>query len=218
MALGIIAAASGLISQGAKIWAGARQRKMAKELKKSDYVPSELTDNQDLAGQMAFSNRSFNQSVDEAETRKNIATTGYSMKQMAGGAARKLATTSAMSNRFMNNMARMRQRGRNARMNRVDRFMDANRAVGAVKMDNQRRYEAAKSALLGASMQNIYGGISDLPNTLGDILGTIDKEGWGGGGGRNRNRGGSGGSNTTNQPGDLNWDAENINIPQGPIS
>jgi hypothetical protein len=175
MAIGaVVAGASALIKPISQMIAGAKQKKWAKNLKESKYIPQELMDSMNLTKQGAYSNRSFNQGVDEANLRKGTAGTRYAASQSSGSSAQKLAGVAASETSYLNRLKALREKGRNERLDRVDKYTDASRDVASVKLVNRRRYEAAKSALLGASMQNIYGGIGSMGNAIGDIAGMAD--------------------------------------------
>jgi hypothetical protein len=165
--MGAIAAtiAGHLINKGAKGILGLVQKNRANKMKfegsEFDYIPKEMKDNRDLAEQGAYSNRSFNQSVDEANIRKAGAGGRYAASK-AGTVAQRLAGNASTTNQVLNELARVRQTGRNERVGRVDRLMGTNAAIAQRKMENRQRFDDTKRALEGSAMQNVYGAISDF--------------------------------------------------------
>jgi len=173
-----------------KMILGAKQRKRARNLQRSegfDYISPELLKNQALAEQGAYSARSFGQGADEAAIRKQAAGGRYAAGQ-TGSVAKRLAATSTSTSGYLDRLSRLREKGRGEREGRVGRLMATNVMVGNVKAENERRFQATKEALLGASQQNIYGGVSQLGDTLSQNAGmfgskvtpTTYKKGFGG--------------------------------------
>ncbi len=164
----VVQAVGDTVGPVTKIIMGNKQKKMARNLKRSDgfdYIAPELKENQDLSEQGAYSNRSFNQGVDEANLRKATAGSRYSAG-LTGSAAKKLSAGASSENKYINRLQLLRQKGRNERLGRVDKLMNANVMVGNVRAANEQRFQDTKAALKGASMQNIYGGISSWGDAI----------------------------------------------------
>lgn len=173
-----------------KIIEGNRLKKRGKNLKRSegfDYVDSAFKQNRDLAEQGAYSNRSFNQGVDEANLRKGSATSTYAAGQMGGSAAKKLAIAGNAENTFANRMSKLRQTGRNERLDRVDKLMSTNSTLGAIRSQNESRFWETKYAFENAGRKAIYGGIEGIGKAISSnssmIPGGFGKASGGGGGG-----------------------------------
>ena len=72
MPLPLIAAA---IPAALQVYKGFRQKYLAKKLKESTFIPSELRENQNLAKQQAYSRRAPGAALAEENIRRNLATT-----------------------------------------------------------------------------------------------------------------------------------------------
>lgn len=160
--LPLIAAAAAVpaVFQGIK---GLRQRRLAKKLKESTFVPSEMRENQDLARQQAYSRRAPGAARAEENIRKNLATTLGSQSRMFGGDAGKMVALSSGASARADNAAQgVQAQGQAFSENAFGRLAGANNAVAGQKRQNRDEYNRTKAQLLAASDQNIFNSISNL--------------------------------------------------------
>ena len=155
-----------VIGAGAKIYMGARQRQQAKKLKPNDYLPPFALENNILARYMFNSTAYPGQSQDEARTDR---TTGNAIGQIQKNAK--------SSTDILNSAALIQARGTNVnndiakryqefKMGSLARLMGSNQQLAGYQDRNMQQYYAAKSALLGAGLQNIWGGVNDIGGSL----------------------------------------------------
>ncbi len=175
LVLPAIAAGMGLIDPLSKLLAGIKQKKMAKNLKKSNYIPEGLTTALSEGRQGAYSARGLDQGVEEAMLRKQQAGELYAGKQAAGSSAQKLAFASNVGGNFTDRMRQLQAQGRAGQHGRRQNYQNLLMGKANVELQNQRAYEGEKAALTGASMQNIHGFWLGLEGAAGDVLGTIAK-------------------------------------------
>jgi len=176
-ALPLIAAAVPAVFQGIK---GLIQRKKAKNLKESKFIPSELRENQELAKQQAYSRRAPGAALAEENIRKNLATTLGSQSRMFGGDAGKMvALGSGASARADNAVRGVQAQGQAFSENAYGRLAGANNAVAGQKRQNRDEYNRTKAQLLGASDQNFFNSLSNLSSAAitGYAAGDIGKGG-----------------------------------------
>lgn len=160
MPLPLIAAA---IPAALQVYKGFRQKYLAKKLKESTFIPSELRENQNLAKQQAYSRRAPGAARAEENIRKNLATTLGSQSRMFGGDAGKMVSlSSGASARADNAVQGVQAQGQAFSENAFGRLAGANNAVAGQKRQNRDEYNRAKAQLLGASDQNLFNGVSNL--------------------------------------------------------
>lgn len=160
----LIAAAIPAVFQGIK---GIRQRRLAKKLKESTFVPPELRENQNLAKQQAYSRRAPGAALAEENIRRNLATTLGSQSRMFGGDAGKMvALSSGASARADNAVRGVQAQGQAFSENAFGRLGAANNAVAGQKRQNRDEFNRTKAQLLAASDQNIFNSINNL-STVG---------------------------------------------------
>lgn len=141
---------------------GLRQKYLAKKLKESKFVPSELRENQALAKQQAYSRRAPGTALAEENIRRNLATTLGSQSRMFGGDAGKMVSAGAGAQARADNAGRgVMAQGQAFSENAFARLGGANNAVAGQKRQNRDEFNRAKSALLQAGDQNIFSGISN---------------------------------------------------------
>lgn len=171
--LAAVAAEAALIDPVSKLIAGLRQKKQAKNLKPSTFMPEALSRATAETRQAAYSSRSLDQGVEEGLLRKEAANQLYQGSQ-TGTASQKLAYASKVGGNFTDRLKSTLGQGRRDRYGRIKDYENNLLRTANVQADNQAIYEGAKSELTGASMQNIYGGFfGGLGNATGDVLGTI---------------------------------------------
>lgn len=174
-ALPLIAAGLGLIDPISKILAGRKQRKMARGLKQDTYIPPGLQEAESLARVQAFSPRGYNQGVTEANLRKSGASASYNVGLGARGAGARLSAQGGIADKVMNKTLQLGEINRNQGQGRIDRLMRMLGLRAGQESFNRQQFQATKSSLLGAGMQNQYQGIAGLANPVADMLGVVDR-------------------------------------------
>ncbi len=173
MPLPILAAA--LLPAAAQLVQGVRQRRLAKRLKESTFVPPELMMNRDLAQQQAYSRRAPGQAFAEEQARRNTANQISAAQRSFGGDANKVAAiTSAATAEGNDANARIAANGAAFSERAMARVADANSAIGAQKRYNRDQYNQTKAQLLAGSDQNLFNAISNI-GTAG-VAGLLNKQ------------------------------------------
>jgi hypothetical protein len=146
-----------------KLFKGLSQKKDAKNLKESKFIPPELLMNRDLAAQQAYSRRSPGAALAEEQVRRNTANQVGNAMRMFGGDANKIAAVSSAANAQANDAVRgIQAQGQAFSEGAFQRLAGANVGIANQKRQNRNEFNATKAALLDAGNQNIFGGISDL--------------------------------------------------------
>ncbi len=163
-AIPLITAAASAAYQGGK---GLSQRRAAKKLKESKFVPKELLMNKDLAMEQAYSRRAPGQSQAEENIRRNSANAISAASRMYGGDANKVAAVAAAVNGQANDANRgLAANGAQFSEQAFNRLSGANNAIASQKRQNNDEFNQAKAALIASGDQNIYNSINNL-STLG---------------------------------------------------
>ncbi len=158
IALGL-AAAQG-IYQGIK---GIRQKRQAKKLKESTFIPPELLMNRNLAMQQAYSRRAPGQGNAEQLNSRVLANQIAAGQRSAGGDANKMAAiTAAAAGQANDANARTQAAGQQFSENAFGRLSNANIAVAGQKRQNRSEYLQTKNALQASGDQNIFSGIGNI--------------------------------------------------------
>lgn len=148
------------IYQGIK---GIRQKRQAKKLKESKWIPEELLMNRDLAKQQAYSRRAPGQAQAEENVRRTQANTIAAAQRSAGGDANKLAAiASGAAGQSNDANARISAQGQEFSENAFGRLGYANTAIAGQKRQNRAEYLEAKNALNAAGDQNIFNSIGNI--------------------------------------------------------
>lgn len=156
---------------------GLLQKRQAKKLKESTFVPKELTMNRDLATQQAYSRRAPGQAVAEENVRRATANQISAGQRLAGGNINKSAAiTSAATAQADDANRSIAAQGQSFSEGAFNRLGNANNAIAGQKRANRDAYTSAKAALLGASDQNIFNSVNNL-----STAGLIGAEGAGSG-------------------------------------
>lgn len=151
------------VSAAAKGVTAARQRRDAKKLKESKFIPEELLMNKDLAQLQAFSRQSPGQAKAEQMVRRNQANTVAAAKRASGGNLNKITAASVAAQGAANDATdRIHARGNEFSENAYRRIQDANTTIAAQKTRNRSEFNRAKIDLLAASDQNYMQGFNDL--------------------------------------------------------
>lgn len=146
----------------AQLITGASQKKKAKNLQASTYIPPALRRKISDLNIRANAGRYAGQDVDEANVRKNVADAMASVKEGTSSSSNILNAASLLNEQANQAFQNIGARAEQVRERRQD---DLNRALtekSGVQMENQRRFQAAKGALSGAGDQNIFNALSNL--------------------------------------------------------
>lgn len=142
---------------------GVQQKNDAEDLKVSKFIPEELLMNRDLSMQQAYSRRAPGQANAEEQIRRNQANQVSNALRMSGGDANKVAAVSSASTAQANDStARLQAQGQAFSEDAFRRLYQSNIEVARQKRKNYDDYQKAKAALLSASDQNMYSGVSGL--------------------------------------------------------
>lgn len=151
------------VSAAAKSITAASQRKNAKDLKESKFIPQELLMNKDLAQLMAYSKEAPGQAKAEEMVRRGQANTLATIRRTAGGNTGKLASASIATQGATNDaIERLAAEGRRYADRNLDRVFSSNLAIADQKQRNRAEFNRAKIDLLAASDQNYMKGFNDL--------------------------------------------------------
>jgi hypothetical protein len=186
------------VSAGAKAIKAGSQRKVARNLKESQFIPDELGMNKNLAELQAFSREAPGSAKAEENVRRAQANTLSAIKRGAGGDVSKLAAGSVASQQAANDAnAQIATRGKDFAENAYNRLYGANNAIAGQKRQNRNELNQAKVALLAASDQNYMQGFNDLMN---GAMASAYMSGGGGGGSGSGNRSVFDGGNSSYDP------------------
>lgn len=148
------------IYQGVK---GLTQKRQARKLKESTFIPQELLMNRDIAMQQAYSRRAPGQSVAEENTRRTMANQIAAGQRIAGGDANKLAAiTSGAVGQANDANARISAQGQQFSENAFGRLGYANTAIAGQKRQNREEYIDTKNRLDASGDQNIFNAIGNI--------------------------------------------------------
>lgn len=150
------------IGAGAKLILGANQRAQAKKLKPNDYTPAGALENNILSRYMFNATTYPGQGQDQERTDRVTANAVGQIQKNAKSGTDILNSAALIQARGTNANNDIAQRYQQFKQASLGRLMGANQQLAGYQNQNQQQYLAAKSALLGAGLQNIYGGISDI--------------------------------------------------------
>lgn len=154
------------VTAGVKVGQGISQRRKAKRLKESTFVPAELLMNKELAQQQAYSRRAPGAAQAEEQIRRNQSNQTANALKMSGGDANKAAAISSAANAQANDAnARVQTAGQQFAENAFGRVAGANTQIAGQKRQNRDEFTQTKAALLDAGNKNIFNGISDAAST-----------------------------------------------------
>lgn len=148
------------IYQGVK---GLVQKRQAKKLKESTWIPEELLMNRDLAQQQAYSRRAPGQANAEENVRRMTANRIAAGQRSAGGDANKMAAIASGAVGQANDAtARIAEGGARFSENAFGRISNANTAIAGQKRQNRAEYLDTKAALDASGDQNIFNSIGNI--------------------------------------------------------
>jgi len=199
---GLISAGSSAVSAISKGVAARKQRKRADELEKQRreeglWTSPSMKRAVESSRMGAYSSRSGDQGVAEANLRKQQANQQYMGRMSGGSSSRKLAHMAMTGGQFTDKMMGMMAQGRNEQRGRKLEYENKLMNQGLAEERGQRSYEGAVSSLRGAAMQNQHSMWEGLAGTASDVMGTMAKYNMlnGKGGGGNEGVGTMGGPN-----------------------
>jgi len=150
------------IGAGAKLIMGANQRAQAKKLKPNDYLPPGALENNILARYMLNATTYPGQEQDQARNDQTTANAVGQLQKNAKSGTDILNSAALIQARGTKSNNDIAQRYQQFKQGALSRLMGSNQQLAGYQNQNQQQYLAAKSALLGAGLQNIYGGINDI--------------------------------------------------------
>lgn len=159
------------VGAGAKMIVGANQRAAAKRLKPNSFIPPSATENNVLARYMFNATAYPGQEQDIARGERTTANAVGQLQKNAKSSTDILNSASLIQARGTNLNNDIAQRYQQYKQGAVARLMGTNQQVAGYQNQNQQQYLAAKSALLGAGLQNIYGGVSDIGGGIAAMSG-----------------------------------------------
>lgn len=154
------------IGAGSKLLLGAQQRKKASELKPNDYVPQGALENNILAKYMLGATAYPGQEQDQARTDRVTGNAVGQIQKNAKSATDILNSAGLIQARGTNANNDIAQRYQQFKQGSLSRLMGSNQQIAGYQNQNMQQYMAAKSALLGAGIQNTYGGLSDIGGAI----------------------------------------------------
>lgn len=141
---------------------GSKQRKKARDLNVSTYIPPALRRKISDLTMMSKAGRYAGQDVDEANVRKNVADAMASVREGTSSSANILNAASLLNEQANQAFQNIGARAEQVRERRLADLNMARSEKSGVQMENQRRFQAAKGALEGAGSQNMFNALSNL--------------------------------------------------------
>lgn len=189
------------VGAGAKLILGANQRAQAKKLKANDFIPQSARENNILSRYMFNATTYPGQAQDQARTDRTTANAVGQLQKNARSGTDILNSAALIQARGTNANNDIAQRYQQFKQASLGRLMGANQQLAGYQNQNQQQYLAAKSALLGAGLQNIYGGINDIGGGIASLSRPqYGGYGVGGGGWRGYGQWGNGAYGGPDQP------------------
>ncbi len=149
-------------SAAPKLIEGIKQRRKAKKLKVSNYLPPSLKAASEEARREATASRYAGQDVDEANLRQNVTDTFHNVAKSSSSPNALLNAASQLSGAQTRGNQQIGQNLHRFKQNAKDIYRNLELQKAEQQKENYNQFLGAKSALKGAAKQNIYGGITDL--------------------------------------------------------
>lgn len=160
MALGLIAAGLSLIGPISKTIQGFRQKKAAKNLKKSNFIPSSL---QESLGRLKMNvASSMIPGYNRAKENINQSTSNSIRAAGAGSISDKLSAAQSANVAENDALVDLETQGAQFQQGNEDRLNQGLTQKANVELENERTFQRTKQALLNSGSQNIFGGFSDM--------------------------------------------------------
>lgn len=160
MALGLLAAGLSAAGGIAKMITGFKQKKEAKNLQKSNFIPQSMRENLSRLKMNAASNMlpGYNQ----AKENINQSTSNSIRAAGSGSISDKLNQAQSANISEKDALATLDVQGAQFKQGNEDRLNAGLNQQAQVEMDNEKTFRALKQQLLNSGQQNIFGGMNDL--------------------------------------------------------
>lgn len=146
-----------------KLITGGIQSHKAANLKEDTYIPPEAKENQDLARIQNNATTYTGQSADEARGKQVVANAVGNVQRNAKSASDVLNSAANIEAGVGTNMANtIASRYQQFKKDSLNRLMGANNVVSGYQDRNHQQWLNYKKQLEGASLQNFWGGVSDI--------------------------------------------------------
>ena len=196
-----------------------KQRKLARNLKESTFIPRHLNINKELYDQQAHSKRAPGQSMTESNIRRTTSSSFNKALRYAGGDVNKaMAILAGLDVNTKDAMNQAGARGEAFSEGAIDKLAGVNTKIAGEERINKDQYLNTKARLNYAADANDYAGVT---NALGAGIGFASgiPTGGAGGGGGNNPVGSVGGPNVSITPqgpnvgGTVSSTYEGMNLP-----
>lgn len=142
--------------------AAGRQRRQARRMQPSSFIPPALREAEGSASREAMATRYPGQDVDEANVRQTATDAFHNVARSSSSPSATVNAASRLAGFQQREMRRIGAEARRFRANATDRLRQIQLRKAGVQAENRRQFEAAKSALRGASSQNLFNAISSI--------------------------------------------------------
>lgn len=153
----------------------ARQSRQARKLRPSSFIPPALREAEDSARREAMSTRFPGQAEEEAGLRQTVADTFHNVARSSTSPATTLNAASRLSAFEQRARREMGAEARRFRAGATDRLRQIQLRRAGIQAENRRQFEAARSALRGASQQNLFNALSSLG--AGAVISHLERDG-----------------------------------------
>lgn len=169
------------VAAGAKAIKAGQQRRKARKLRESKFVPPELMMNKDLAELQAYSRTAPGTAKAEENIRRGQANALSRVMRTSGGDTGKIAAASVASQQAAQDAYdRLQTRGQEFSENAFGRLANANLGLAGQKIRNRDQFNQARNALVRASDQNYMNAFDTL---MSGAMASASMYGGGGGAG-----------------------------------
>ena len=166
MAFGLLTAGLSAIGGIGKIIQGFRQRKEAKNLKKSNFIPASMQEG--LNRLKANASSMFLPGYGRAKENINQSTSNAIRAAGSGSISDKLSAAQSANINENDALVDLETKGAQFQLGNEDRLNQGLNQKANVEMENERTFRATKQALLNSGSQNMFGGLTDL-TTVGTV-------------------------------------------------
>ena len=164
MAFGLLTAGLSAIGGIGKIIQGFRQRKEAKNLKKSNFIPASMQEG--LNRLKANASSMFLPGYGRAKENINQSTSNAIRAAGSGSISDKLSAAQSANINENDALVDLETKGAQFQLGNEDRLNQGLNQKANVEMENERTFRATKQQLLNSGSQNLFGGLTDL-STVG---------------------------------------------------
>lgn len=163
---------SQVINSGYQAYKSGQQKKMAKNLRPSNYIPPELKKQLSADERRASINQTKRQIRTNQQIDNTTANTANRIAKVGGSAADVIGAISAVDAKAKNAKIENEVVAEQEMEMRRDKLGRTRENVARIQLKNQDEYEAAKSALTGASDQNMFNAITGITSTASYLAGS----------------------------------------------